>query len=123
MSHAQNLLKSNRNSSTHEDKWTRYIMQELAATGQCKNPSYHVIYDALKKYGEQDAGIISDLQAILTRQEEALDELRASLGVILDAVDYTAGNCRVTEMVSAVLPKELIEKGREALEADAGEVS
>ncbi len=77
MSHAQKLLKSNVSPSTHEEKWTRYIMQELIATGQCKNPSYHVIYAALKKYGKQDIEVISDLQAKLTRQEAVVIEILA----------------------------------------------
>ena len=59
----------------------------------------------------------------LTRYKAVADELRASLLVILDAVDYTAGNCRVNEMVGAVLPKELIEKGREALLLDLKKVT
>ena len=49
---------------------------------------------------------------------EALDEierlqvnvqaLRSLLMVVLDAVDYTAGNCRPNEMVGAVLSQEVI---------------
>lgn len=41
--------------------------------------------------------------------------LRAALLAILDAVDYKAGNCRVNDMVGAVLPAVLIERAREAL--------
>ena len=37
------------------------------------------------------------------------------LNVVLDCADYTAGNCGFTEMVSAVLPKDVIEKARYAL--------
>lgn len=51
-------------------------------------------------------------------REEALrenEEIEVSLRVVLDAVDYMAGNCRVNEMVGAVLPKVLIEKARKAL--------
>lgn len=39
-------------------------------------------------------------------------DLRACLQAILDAVDYTAGNCNQTEMVGAVLPKILILNAR-----------
>ena len=39
---------------------------------------------------------------------------KTSLLVILDCVDYTRGNCRVNEMVGAVLPKEVIEQARKA---------
>lgn len=37
------------------------------------------------------------------------------LGVILDHVDYTNGACSITEMIGAVLPKEVIEQSRAAL--------
>jgi hypothetical protein len=40
-----------------------------------------------------------------------------ALATILDACDYTAGNCGVTEMVGAVLPTELIQLARQALAA------
>ena len=43
------------------------------------------------------------------------EQLRQWLNVILDCADYTAGNCRVNEMVGAVLPKEIIEQARAAL--------
>lgn len=46
-----------------------------------------------------------------TRQ---IDTMRNALNLILDAADYTAGNCRVNEMVGAVLPKEIIAKVRAA---------
>lgn len=42
-------------------------------------------------------------------------DLRACLQALLDAVDYTAGNCSPTEMVGAVLPKVLILNARLAL--------
>lgn len=42
-------------------------------------------------------------------------ELRAALLAILDAVDFTSGNCRVSEPIGAVLPGELIHRAREAL--------
>jgi len=43
-------------------------------------------------------------------------DIRTALLTILDQVDYTAGNCRVNEMVGAVLPVEVIKLAREALE-------
>lgn len=42
----------------------------------------------------------------------AAPELLEALQVLLDQVDYTAGNCGITEMVGAVLPKEIIQKAR-----------
>lgn len=45
-----------------------------------------------------------------------IDELRRALAVMLDQVDYTHGACAVTEMVGAVLPREVIESARKALE-------
>ena len=56
--------------------------------------------------------------ASLKRKNEGL---RQWLLVVLDCADYTAGNCRVNEMVGAVLPKEVIEQAREALLADTQE--
>lgn len=43
------------------------------------------------------------------------DKLEAALQLILDQVDYTRGNCSLTEMVAAVLPKEVLVIAREAL--------
>ena len=42
-------------------------------------------------------------------------QLRAALGATLDSVDYTSGACRLTEMVGAVLPKEVIAVARQAM--------
>ena len=39
-----------------------------------------------------------------------------ALRTILNAIDYTSGACDPTEMVAAVLPSELIERARKALE-------
>ena len=50
--------------------------------------------------------------AALKRENEGVC---AWLHVVLDCADYTAGNCRVNEMVGAVLPKEVIEQARAAL--------
>ena len=47
--------------------------------------------------------------------KKATEKLRVALLVVLDATDYTAHNCRVNEMVGAVLPKELIVMAREAI--------
>ena len=41
-------------------------------------------------------------------------DCRTALLIILDQVDYTAGNCRPNEMVGAVLSKEIIALCREA---------
>lgn len=43
---------------------------------------------------------------------------REALQVVLDSVDYTAGNCRVNEMVGAVLPRSIILLAREAIEEE-----
>ncbi len=42
-------------------------------------------------------------------------DARTALLTVLDQVDYTAGACRVNEMVGAVLPNEVITLAREAL--------
>lgn len=47
---------------------------------------------------------------------QKIQDLRATLGLILDMVDYTNGACQLTEMVGAVLPKEVIQLARKRLE-------
>ena len=44
--------------------------------------------------------------------------VREALLTVLDQVDYTNGACGVTEMVGAVLPKNVIALAREALAKD-----
>lgn len=39
-----------------------------------------------------------------------------ALMLVLDQVDYVRGNCGITDMVGAVLPKEIIAIARKALE-------
>jgi len=46
---------------------------------------------------------------------EKVERLRQWLAVTLDCADYTAGNCRVNEMVGAVLPTDVIKQARAAL--------
>lgn len=43
---------------------------------------------------------------------------RTALMLVLDNVDYTAGNCRMNEMVGACLPKEVIALAREAIKSE-----
>ena len=43
---------------------------------------------------------------------------KEALQLLLDQVDYTAGACELTEMVGACLPKEVIERCREAIAAE-----
>lgn len=44
-----------------------------------------------------------------------VDKLKEALRVILDCVDFRAGNCAPRDMVAAVLPTSVIEKCRDAL--------
>ncbi len=46
---------------------------------------------------------------------KVVDKLKNTLAVVLDFVDYTAGNCRPNEMVGAVLPQTIIKQAREVL--------
>jgi len=48
-------------------------------------------------------------------QSERIEVLRRALLLLLDNIDYEAGNCRVNEMIGAVLPKEILRKAREAV--------
>ena len=58
----------------------------------------------------------ADLTQELAQVKEAAQELRTALLVILDAMDYTSGACRVNEMVGAVVPTVIIVNARNALE-------
>ena len=51
----------------------------------------------------------------LSSLTEKVERLRQWLAVTLDCADYTAGNCRVNEMVGAVLPTDVIKQARAAL--------
>lgn len=43
-----------------------------------------------------------------------VDEPRIALLLLLDAIDYQRGACRVNEMIGAVLPAELLSRARAA---------
>lgn len=42
-------------------------------------------------------------------------ELSVAVKLLLDHIDYTAGNCKPNEQVGAVLPKSIIELARKAV--------
>ena len=42
---------------------------------------------------------------------------REALLLLLDQVDYTKGACHFTEMVGAVLPKEVLDRCHQTIEA------
>ena len=50
-------------------------------------------------------------------------DCRTALLTVLDQVDYTSGACGVTEMVGAVLPKEIIALARKAIADEAAQQS
>jgi hypothetical protein len=57
-------------------------------------------------------------------QEETTSMTPAeALALLLDQVDYTAGNCALTEMVGAVLPAEVIGLCRRVLAQHREEMS
>lgn len=56
-----------------------------------------------------------EMQTTILEQRVQAERLREALTLILDMVDYTAGNCRLNEQVGAVLPKGVIEQARGAL--------
>ena len=47
--------------------------------------------------------------------------VREALLLILNQVDYTAGACRVNEMVGAVLPVDILRQAKQALAQDKKE--
>lgn len=60
----------------------------------------------------------ADAAVALAQRNRALDEvnqLRAALLAILDAIDYTEGACRLNEQVGAVLPEVLLKNAHKAL--------
>ena len=65
--------------------------------------------------GAEEIDVTGTPMAKLAFAQIEVTELRASLGVLLDQVDYTAGACSLTSMVGAALPKEVIDKARAAL--------
>lgn len=50
-------------------------------------------------------------------------DCRTALLTVLDHVDYTKGACGLTEMVGAVLPKEVIALARKAIADEAAQQS
>lgn len=67
---------------------------------------------------DRPSGDPDDDLAMLSRQllrtDEIVREQRIALRLLLDAVDYQAGACRVNEMIGAVLPVEILERVRNA---------
>lgn len=55
--------------------------------------------------------IMRELHEIQTRNERLCE----MLATLLDQVDYTSGNCRLTEQVGAVLPARMIAEARTLL--------
>jgi len=47
---------------------------------------------------------------------EQISHLRRALQVVLDQVDYTRDACAITEMVGAVLPREVLDQAHKVLE-------
>jgi hypothetical protein len=72
------------------------------------------------EHGDSE-GVVETLERIIrerdgvSSQNAGAEKVRASLLVVLDQVDYTRGACSVTEMVGAVLPKEVIDLARKTL--------
>ena len=64
---------------------------------------------------EEANAAVDKLAATALKVKQERDQFKSILLVILDCVDYTAGNCRVNEMVGAVLPREVIERARQAV--------
>ena len=63
---------------------------------------------------------LSDKINELAEARAEVERLRSAFMLVLDQVDYTSvvPGCRVNEMVGAVLPKEILERARKALEHD-----
>ena len=53
---------------------------------------------------------------MISEREDRIKKLEQWLGVVLDQIDYTTGACSVTEMVGAVLDKNILTKAKKVLE-------
>ena len=62
-----------------------------------------------------DKIVIEAYNRTIAEKDKRIRELETTLQILLDAVDYTSGNCKVSEMIGAVLPKVLIETARKTL--------
>lgn len=51
----------------------------------------------------------------MTAEQQAADDLLTYCQVLLDQMDYTAGNCQVNEMVGAVVSTEVLTKLKDAM--------
>ncbi len=69
----------------------------------------------LRAERDAKAAYITELVKAKDEAGDAIAELRAALGVVLDQVDFTSGACRMNEMVGALLTKDVIVKARLAL--------
>ena len=55
-------------------------------------------------------------------QSERIETLRTELLLLLDNIDYDAGNCRASEPIGAILPLEILLKVRKAAKAQTPDV-
>jgi hypothetical protein len=85
--------------------------------------SNRVHADQIKRLNEE-INSYAEVQAETRTHAEHLqkenEQLRSALLVVLDQVDYTAGNCGLTEMVGAVLDRGVIAKARGVLRGGEG---
>lgn len=94
--------------TSNEKSRGRYVAQQAAAI----RDGYRSRSTALTLWAKNEANLIPH-DDVVRRAE--YDALRQWLGVVLDQVDYTSGACTVTEMVGAVLDKDVIKNARAAL--------
>lgn len=66
---------------------------------------------------EQLRSKIQVLEISCTNLEREREKIQIALDLILDSVDYTVGNCRVNEMIGAILPKKIIVLAHKAIES------
>ena len=83
----------------------------LRAQADEKEEMAHAMPAATPAFQREDQREILGLRDAATK----IENLRSSLQAILDAVDYTAGNCRPNAMVGATLDRVLITNARETL--------
>ncbi len=64
---------------------------------------------------KHDKATIHNLEAVLEAYRTQTAQADVAIRLLLDSVDYLAGNCTANEMVGAALPKEIIMRARQTL--------
>lgn len=99
----------------------RRHVKDAAAVTDIYNRAYEAVMevqDALNVSAAVASKQIAENAKNLQRAEAAearAERLKTALMLILDCADYTSGACGLTEMIGGVLPRQIIDRARDAL--------